>query len=157
MAINVSCSTTTNLITFKSTTDTNFDIILGTNTLFYNLGFVQNISNAVKYTAIKIYDIKVERYLNIYLENINDSKPVMQLSSNVRSKNIIFSQPIANINQIRIRITDSKDREYVLYNLDFSFELIIRSINHIQPTIIDNESSIISSDDIFTIIKQNIN
>jgi hypothetical protein len=154
--IEILCSTTTNLITFKSTTDTNFDIILNTKTLFYNLGFVQDIVNINKIVGIKIYDLKVEHYLNIYIENINDSKPVMQLSSNLRSKNIIFNKPIANLNQIKIRITDTKDKEYTFGNLDFSFELIIRSINHIQPTIIENESSIISSDDMFTIIKQNI-
>jgi hypothetical protein len=154
--IEISYSTTTNLIIIKSTNNTQFNIILNEGTLFYNLGFSQNLSNSLKYISTKIFDLKPPRYLNVYLSNINNTKVIMQLTSTNQSKKITFNNPIKLLSNIEFRITDHLDKNYIIDNLSTTIELVVRSINNIKSISIENESITISSDDMYSIIKSNI-
>jgi hypothetical protein len=152
--INCSYSPITSLIIFKS--DVNFDIILEKDTLYYNLGFKSDQTNSSRYVGNQIFDLKPPKYLNLFLSDINDTKPIMQLTPNNLSKKILFNNPIKSLNKIQLKITDHLDRNYQLGSLTFSAELIIKSITNIKPVVIENESISISSDDIYSIIKSNI-
>ena len=114
---------TTYLISIIS--NSNFDIIIGENTLFYNLGFIQNLSNSDKYNATRTYDLKLNKFINIYIENINEQKPIMQYSQQ-QSKIITFKQPI-QLDKIIIKFTNSSD---IIYNLYLSFQIKIKYISN---------------------------
>ena len=142
----------TNIIIFKSTNV--FDLNIKEYTLFYNLGFVQNLSNSDKYIGIKMYDLKTDNYINIYMVDINNTKPIIQLMPNQQSKNIIFNPPISTLKNIQLRFTNQFDKDYLFDDINFSFKMIISSIDNISNQI-TNELNI-SSDDIFTIIKSDL-
>ena len=164
--IKMSYNKTSNLITFKS--KNNFDIIFGANTLLYSLGFNnQNQSkyiNSNKYTGTKAFDFKVDRCMNIFISNINESKPVMQYITNQiqsgqpQSKKIIFTPVISELSELNLKFTDSKNKEFKFdpdNGLEFGIQAVVRFINSNQ-NIIKNESNDISSDDMFSIVKQSI-
>ena len=163
--IKMSYNKTSNFITFKSTN--NFDLVFGSNSLLYSLGFNnQNQSkyiNSNKYTGTKAYDFKVDRCMNIFLSNINESKPVMQYITNnqsqTRSKKIIFTPVIGELSELNLKFTDSKNREFKFdpnNGLEFGIQAVIRFINSNQNVVI-NELNDISSDDVFSIVKQSFN
>ena len=49
--------------------------------------------------------------------------------SNQQSKSIIFNPPIS-LNKLKFRFTNSNDKDYNFYNLDFSFQVVIKFIDN---------------------------
>ncbi len=164
--IKMSVSKSTNIISFKSSE--NFNLVFGPNTMLNNLGFnlttQSKYSNSNKYTGSKAYDFKPDRCMNIYMSNINDSKPVMQYISpntNRQSKKIVFAPVISELDKIVLKFTDSKGKEFKFdpdSGLDFSIQVIVRHINpnHNHMTNMSVDASDVSSDDVFNIVKQSI-
>ena len=161
--IKMSCNKNTNFVQFKSTN--NFDLIINQNSLFPNLGFFkQNESKyngSNKYTASKAYDFKIDKCMNIYMTNINESKPVMQYmtsNSNSQTKKIVFTPVISELDHIDFKFVDSKNKEFKFDSdsgLDFSFQLVIKYIGTNTHTVV-NELIDVSSDDILNIIKDSV-
>jgi hypothetical protein len=163
----MSYSKTTNIVSFKQKDKKNFDLVFGDNTMFINLGF--SLSNKSKYTSSnkysssKAYDFKIDKILNIYIDNINSSKPLMQYITNCadpisQTKKVVFTPVISELETLNLRFVDSKSREYVFdpeNGLEYSGQIIIRYINNNQ-NLVKNELNEISSDDIFTIVKENV-
>jgi hypothetical protein len=153
-----------NIITFKS--KNYFDLIFGSNTLLYSLGFSDKdeykYMKSNKYNGTKAFNLKIDRCMNIYLSNINNDKPVMQyiINQNVQlqSKKIIFNPIISELSEINLKFFDSKNKEFKfdsLSGLDFGLQVIIKYISTNQ-NVIKNDLNEISSEDIFTIVKESI-
>jgi len=161
--INISCSKNTNLITFKS--NTKFDLQIDDNSLFSNLGFSKmnqdKYKDKNKYTGSKAYDFKVDKCMNIYIMNINDKKPIMQLILNnpQQTKKIIFKPVISELNKICLKFVDSKGKEYIFDSdngLEFGIQLVIKHIGQTYIDIDNDEIQEVSSDDVFNIVKNNL-
>ena len=162
--INMVNGKNTNLISFKS--KNKFDLHFGVNTLLYSLGFtIKNQSkyiNSNKYTGTKVYNFKINRCMNIFLSNINDSTPLMQYiiteNNSNQSKKIIFNPMINELKQLDFKFIDNNNKEYKFNpdnGLEFGIQLIIGYINSNQKQIKNNINDIVY-DDILTSIKQSV-
>jgi hypothetical protein len=166
--IKMTHNTNTNLITIKSENKQNFDIVIGTNSLFNNLGFIPSANKKFngqnKYSGSKPYDLKFDKYINIYMPNINGSKPVMQyiLGQQNQNKKIIFTPIISELDKIEFKFCNSQGKEFIFnqeIGLEFALQIVIKSINPIVKTIkneLNNQTEEISSDDVYTIVSSNI-
>ena len=168
--IKVVHNSSTNLITIKSNDKQNFDLYFGENTLFNNLGFIgQNMSNAStnkysnqsKYLGSKVCDLKFDKYINIYLTNVNSSKPVMQyiLGQQNQNKKMVFSPVITELNKLEFKFIDSKGREFKFDSdngLDWSMQAIIKSIVPINNVLNNELSDALSSDDVYNLVSLNV-
>ena len=162
--IKMTVSKTTNIITFKS--NTNFNLIFNSDSILYNLGFLQNnqskYQNKNKYVGSKPYDFKIDKCMNIYLTNISETKPFIQYIQNQslsQYKKMIFTPVISELNSISLKFTDSKNKEFKFdpdNGLDFNLQLSIKYISVIKNEIIVDNQFEINSDDIFNVIKENI-
>ena len=169
--IKVSHNSNTNLITIKSNEKQNFNLLFGENSLFNNLGFVnQNLSqtqinekysNQHKYSGSKICDLKFDRYINIYIANINNNKPIMQyiLGQQNQNKKIVFTPVISELNKLEFKFVDSKGKEFKFdldNGLDWSMQAIVKSIVPINNVLNNELSDTLSSDDIYDLISYNV-
>jgi hypothetical protein len=152
-----------NIITIKS--QHKFDLVFESKTLFYNLGFIDEskYNGSNKYSGTKFFEFKVGRYMNIYLTNLNKDKPVMRYIINqqdkTQTKKIQFVPIISELNEIVIKFTDAKDKEFNFdpdNGFDFGIRLTIRYINSNQNYIQNESNDDISSDDILTLVKKSL-
>jgi hypothetical protein len=152
----ISLNKNSNIITFKS--DNKFDMIFDDDTLFNNLGFPSQyktkFSGSNKYNGVKNYDFKNDKFINIFISNINETKPVMQyiLGQPNQSKKIIYTPVITELNEINLKFTDSKGKE-IKFDQDLSITAVIRFIDSSQKSIKNNLNDDISSEEQITIVK----
>jgi len=162
--IKISHNKTADLITFKSIN--NFDLVFGQNSMLHSFGFnINNQSkycNSNKYSGAKALDFKPDRYINIFISNINDSKPFYQYITNQpnqNSKKTVFNPIISELSEIRLKFIDSKGKELIVdpdNGFEFNITATIRCINSDNTNIINNESNEVSSDDLYTLVTQQI-
>ena len=152
----------TRIVSFKTESKNKFSLISSENSLFGNLGFndFNKYINKSTHLASKAYDLKLDKYVNIYIKNLNSSvTPVMQyiLNQNVlnQSKKIIFKTVISELRELQFRFTDSKNREY--HDIDFSIHIIIKHIhNESENSKIEHDLVDISSEDTYSIVKSSL-
>lgn len=150
-----------NILTLKS--KNKFDLVFDKNTMFNNLGFtIQNKSkytNVKKHVGSKPYDFKIDRYMNIYITNINETKSMMQYSLNSdknQSKKIVFTPIIIELKELKLKFIGSKGKEFKFDSengQDFEIHAIIKYINSNQNIIKNELNESISSEDELAIVK----
>ena len=150
----------TNIVSFKTDLDNKISLISSENSLFENLGFIDfnKYINKSKHLASKAYDLKLDKFVNIYIKNLNSSAaPIMQYILNQnginQSKKMIFKTVISELKELQFKFTDSKNREY--RSIDFSIHLIIKHI-HSENSKMKHDLVDISSDDTYTIVKSSL-
>jgi len=102
-----------------------------------------------------------DKCINIYIMNINDKKPIMQviLNNPQQTKKIIFKPVISQLDKICLKFVDSKGKEFIFdpdNGLEFSLQLIIRHIGQTYINVDNDENQDVSSDDVFNIVKNNL-
>ena len=161
--ITISYNKNTNIVTFKSSNSKNknkFDMIIEENSLLSSLGFNTNNSytNKIKYTGSRAYNFKPDKCMNIYLTNINQSKPLYQYIINQVNapKKIILTSVVSDLDKLCIKFVDSKGKEFKFdpnNGLEFSINVVIKYINNNQNGV-KHELNDVSSEDIYTLVKQ---
>jgi hypothetical protein len=150
----------TNIVSFKTEINNNISLISSENSLFENLGFTDfnKYINKSKHLASKAYDLKIDKFVNIYIKNLNLSvTPIMQYILNQnsinQSKKIIFKTVISELNELQFKFTDSRNREY--HSIDFNIHLIIKHI-HSENSKMKHDLVDISSEDTYSIVKSSL-
>ncbi len=94
------------------------------------LGFTENnYNNKSEYKASKMYDLRSDNKVLLYLNNINSQTPFAVLIPNSTSPALInFEEPIS-LNKLDILFKDSKGRIHNFYNLEHSVSLQIEVKN----------------------------
>lgn len=149
-----------NILTLKS--KNKFDLIFDENTMFNNLGFmIQNqtkYTNSNKYIGSRPYNFKIDRYINIYITNINETRPIMQYAlSNDKNqtKKIVFAPIIAELNELNFKFTDSEGKEFK-FDPDFEIHATVKYINSNQNAFKNELNDSISSEDELAIVKNSL-
>ena len=158
----ISYNKNTNIVAFKSINNSKnkFDMIVEENSLLSSLGFNVNntYTNKMRYTGTRAYNFKPDKCMNIYITNINDTKPLYQYILNQQNapKKIVLTPVVSNLNKLCIKFVDSKGKEFKFdpdNGLEFSINVSIKYINNNQNTLKHNLEDV-SSEDIYTLVKQ---
>ena len=158
----ISYNKNTNIVTFKNVKNSRskFDMIINDNSLLSNLGFNTNntYTNKMKYTGSRTYNFKQDKCMNIYFTNINQSKPLYQYIMNQANapKKIVLTPVVSDLDKLCVKFVDSKGKEFKFdpnNGLEFSINVVVKYISNNQNSI-KHELNDISSDDIYTLVKQ---
>ena len=95
------------------------------------LGFSNNnCSNKTEYKATKLFDLRNDNKVLLYLNNIDNTSPFAILIPNSTTSAVInFEEPIT-LNKIDILFKDSKGRIHNFYNLEHNLSLQIEVKNN---------------------------
>ena len=110
------------------TSNNNFELI-PTMLLQYNMGFttIKDLSNS--YISDKIWDLRIDDKIYLYLNNLSDSIPFGVLYFNGMSTcQFKFENPY-NLSSLEIVFKDSNNNEYNFYNLPHSLSFMVDRIN----------------------------
>jgi hypothetical protein len=100
--------------------------IISTPLSTFNLGFIDNdYINSKEYKAKKIYDLRADNKVQLYLNNINDTTPFAILNPTSTSTATINFERLISLDKIDILFKDSKGRYHDFYNLEHNISLQI--------------------------------
>jgi hypothetical protein len=103
--------------------------LIPTNLLKYNMGFVTNKIISSSYVSDKIWDLRIDSMVYLYLNNLSDDIPFGVLYfNNISSCQFKFEKPF-NLNVLEIVFKDSMGNDYNFYNLPHSLSFMIDRIN----------------------------
>lgn len=126
-----------------------FDIIVTGNSLFPNLGFLVTATNKNKHVGTQHVDLEYDKFVNLFITNINNDIPVMQyiIGSQNQSKIISFDPVIKELTNINLKILNSKGD---IYNpiMNFSVQLVIHYINNKQNAVKNNLNHVDSDEEV---------
>jgi len=116
----------TNLVTIKHHSP--FNIII-TNLSYTNLGFTVNCNDKNEYVADKLWDLRFDDKVYLFLNNIDNTAPFGVLTYNGSpNAEIKFQDPIA-LDKLDILFKDSKGRECNFNDLDHNLSLTLEIVD----------------------------
>jgi len=102
-------------IVIKSISNQNFEIINNDNSVFKQLGFIKpHYSGKKTYISEEKSQIDIQHTVNLFIEGIEDTKPILVYNSNMDPKkmlpiNISFCEPIKNLQEIFVKFKLDSD------------------------------------------------
>ena len=105
--------------------------IISTNLSKNNFGFINQYYKCNNIVADKIWDLRINNKVYLYLENLSDTIPFGILYFNGLTTNnpeFKFEEPY-NLNSLKINFKDMNNNEYNFYDLPHNLNFIIEYIN----------------------------
>jgi hypothetical protein len=93
-----------------------------------NLGFTGENKNKNKHIATKLWDLRIEDKVYLYLTNLSEEVPFGLLYFNGQSVSQFKFQEPFNLDHLDILFKDSRGFEYNFYNLNHSLSFIIEKL-----------------------------
>ena len=115
-------------VVIESSNEEKFSIIT-TNLSSDNLGFIETCNDNQIYIANRIYDLRMNDKVYLFLNNLSDEVPFGILHFNGKSVcQFKFEKPF-NIDKLEIEFKDSKGLPVNFYNLQHNLSFMIEKIN----------------------------
>jgi hypothetical protein len=117
-------------VTIKSTNEEDKINIVSTQLSQYNLGFTDNHdTETTTLVANKIWDLRIEDKVYLYLTNLSEDVPFGILHFNGKSVSQFKFQKPFNINHLDVVFKDGKGNPYNFYDLTHNLSFIIEKID----------------------------
>ena len=94
-----------------------------------NLGFILSASDKNKHLSDRIWDLRIDDKVYLYLNNLSDEVPFGILYFNGQSISQFKFQDPFDLNNLEINFKDSKGMMYNFYELSHSLSFLIEKIN----------------------------
>ena len=95
----------------------------------YNLGFTNQNVSGNSHTANKVWDLRNEEKVYLYLNNLSEEVPFGLLYFNGKSVSQFKFQKPFNMNNLEILFKDSKGNQYNFYDLPHNLSFIIEKLD----------------------------
>ena len=103
--------------------------MVSTNMLKDNLGFtLNNYNNDKMYVANRVWDLRKENKVYLYLSNLSDNPFGVLYFNNISSCQFRFQNPY-NLNKLDIILKDSKGNLYNLYDLSHYLSFVVEKVD----------------------------
>jgi hypothetical protein len=116
-------------VIISSSEETDIIDIVPTQLSQYNLGFTSEIDIGNLHTANKIWDLRIDDKVYLYLTNLSEEVPFGLLYFNGKSVSQFKFQKPFNMSNLEILFKDSKGNQYNFYDLPHNLSFIIEKLD----------------------------
>jgi len=116
-------------VIINSKVETDMINILPTQLSQYNLGFTENVNSSFTHTADKIWDLRIDDKVYLYLTNLSEEVPFGLLYLNGKSVSQFKFQKPFNMDHLDILFKDSKGNQYNFYDLAHNLSFIVEKFD----------------------------
>lgn len=116
-------------VVISSDIDSDIIDIISTQLSHYNLGFTNKCNPGSNHIANKIWDLRIDDKVYLYLNNLSEKVPFGLLYFNGKSVSQFKFQSPFNLNHLDILFKDSRGNQYNFYDLPHNLSFIIEKTN----------------------------